>query len=62
VQEVPGSNPGGPTKEVKELQTRDRREASFGVQLESKVTISVVGTGPQVRSHVFVAAAYIPRL
>jgi hypothetical protein len=44
VQEVPGSNPGGPTKVFIQLQTRDRPEACFGVQVESKFSISVVGT------------------
>jgi len=49
VQEVPGSNPGGPTKGFIELQTRDRPLAAFGVQLESKLTFSVMGTLGRVR-------------
>ena len=44
MQEVPGSNPGGPTKGFIELQPAALPEHGFGVQLESKLSISVVGT------------------
>jgi hypothetical protein len=37
VQEVRGSNPRGPTKFLKHLQTADLPKWRFGVQLESKM-------------------------
>jgi hypothetical protein len=37
VQEVPGSNPGGPTKSSKSYRQQTFTECCFGVQVESKV-------------------------
>jgi hypothetical protein len=37
VQEVPGSNPGSPTKYLKDLQPADLLKPFFGVQLESEM-------------------------
>src|ERR1700733_412861 len=49
VQEVPGSNPGGPTKFLKELQRPHPSKAVFGVQLESKLSVRL-GHEPAHRS------------
>jgi hypothetical protein len=47
VQEVPGSNPGGPTKYLKELQTRDSSKRTVwsptGVQNGRRTATGAVG-------------------
>jgi hypothetical protein len=40
VQEVPGSNPGSPTKVFKDLALKQSHQALFGVQMESNMDAS----------------------